>query len=94
MDVGPALFLFATLSEYLVVCTASCVQMTLCSLRPLSQHPSLLDPIFDLTRAVAEAHVMLGLALWLCASGVTLLSLGVLEMPCVLMLPSEGWGWG
>lgn len=68
--------------------------MTLCSLRPLSQHPSLLDPIFDLTRAVAEAHVMLGLALWLCASGVTLLSLGVFRIALCPDASFRGWGWG
>ena len=81
-------------TEYLVVCTASFVQITMCSLGPLGQHPSLLDPVFDLIRAVAEAQVMLGLAVWLCASGVTLLSLGVLEMPCVLMPPPPRAGRG
>lgn len=94
VDVGPALFLFATLLEYLVVCTASCVQITMYSLGSLGQHPSLLDPVFDLTEAVAEAHVMLGLAVWLCASGVTLLSLSVREVLCPDVSSSEGWGRG
>ena len=94
VDVGPALCLFATLLEYLVVCTASCVQITMCSLGSLGQHPSLLDPVFDLTGAVAEAHVMLGLAVWLYASGVTLLSLGVREVLCPDVSSTEGWGRG
>ena len=85
---------FATLLEYLVVCTASCVQITVCSLGSLGQHPSLLDPVFDLAGAVAEAHVMLGLAVWLYASGVTLLSLGVREVLCPDVSSSEGWGRG